>query len=85
MEGKKKMGSLPNLHELSKEKLESPVYRAVAIGGLGPMRLPAQAPPLAHTHRRARSSGNHHNTTLWDNNDAMLEVGKTLEKLAILR
>ncbi|KAL2746202.1 UNC93-like protein isoform X2 [Vespula maculifrons] len=67
------MGSLPNLHELSKEKLESPVYRAVAIGGLGPMRLPAQAPPLAHTHRRARSSGNHHNTTLWDNNDAMLE------------
>ncbi|KAI4491618.1 hypothetical protein M0804_003010 [Polistes exclamans] len=66
------MGSLPNLHELSKEKLESPVYRPVPISGLGLMRLPAQAPPLAHTHRRARSSGNHHTTTLWDN-DAMLE------------
>ncbi|KAG7205143.1 hypothetical protein KM043_005512 [Ampulex compressa] len=65
------MGSLPNLHELSKEKLESPVYRPAPIGGLGPIRLPAQPPPLAHTHRRARSSGHHH-ATLWDN-DAMLE------------
>ena len=65
------MGSLPNLHELSKDKLESPAYRPAPIGGLGPIRLPAQPPPLAHTHRRARSSGHHH--TLWDN-DAMLEV-----------
>lgn len=65
------MGSLPNLHELSKEKLESPAYRPAPIGGLGPIRLPAQPPPLAHTHRRARSSGHHH--ALWDN-DAMLEV-----------
>ncbi|XP_076276392.1 protein unc-93 homolog A [Lasioglossum baleicum] len=64
------MGSLPNLHELSKEKLESPAYRPAPIGGLGPIRLPAQPPPLAHTHRRARSNGHHHN--LWDN-DAMLE------------
>ncbi|XP_006613318.1 protein unc-93 homolog A isoform X1 [Apis laboriosa] len=64
------MGSLPNLHELSKDKLESPAYRPAPIGGLGPIRLPAQPPPLAHTHRRARSSGHHH--TLWDN-DAMLE------------
>ncbi|XP_076249253.1 protein unc-93 homolog A isoform X2 [Calliopsis andreniformis] len=64
------MGSLPNLHELSKEKLESPAFRPAPIGGLGPIRLPAQPPPLAHTHRRARSSGHHHN--LWDN-DAMLE------------
>lgn len=65
------MGSLPNLHELSKEKLESPAYRPAPIGGLGPIRLPAQPLPLAHTHRRARSSGHHH-ATLWDN-DAMLE------------
>lgn len=65
------MGSLPNLHELSKEKLESLAYRPAPIGGLGPIRLPAQPPPLAHIHRRARSSGHHH--TLWDN-DAMLEV-----------
>lgn len=65
------MGSLPNLHELSKDKLESPAYRPAPIGGLGPIRLPAQPPPLAHTHRRARSSGHHH--ALWDN-DAMLEV-----------
>ncbi|XP_015608749.1 UNC93-like protein [Cephus cinctus] len=64
------MGSLPNLHELSKDKLESPVYRPAPIGGLGPMKLPAQPPPLAHTHRRARSGGHHH--TLWDN-DTMLE------------
>ncbi|XP_031833038.1 UNC93-like protein [Nomia melanderi] len=64
------MGSLPNLHELSKDKLESPAYRPAPIGGLGPIRLPAQPPPLAHTHRRARSNGHHHN--LWDN-DAMLE------------
>ncbi|XP_043250672.1 uncharacterized protein LOC122396393 isoform X2 [Colletes gigas] len=64
------MGSLPNLHELTKDKLESPAYRPAPIGGLGPIRLPAQPPPLAHTHRRARSSGHHH--TLWDN-DAMLE------------
>ncbi|XP_076625211.1 protein unc-93 homolog A [Colletes latitarsis] len=59
------MGSLPNLHELTKDKLESPAYRPAPIGGLGPIRLPAQPPPLAHTHRRARSSGHHH--TLWDN------------------
>ncbi|XP_017764230.1 PREDICTED: UNC93-like protein [Eufriesea mexicana] len=65
------MGSLPNLHELSKDKLESPAFRPAPIGGLGPKRLPAQPPPLAHTHRRVRSSGHHH-TTLWDN-DAMLE------------
>ncbi|XP_029165990.1 UNC93-like protein [Nylanderia fulva] len=65
------MGSLPNLHELSKEKLESPVYKPAPIGGLGPVRLPAQPPPLAHTHKRARSSGHHH-STLCDN-DAMLE------------
>ncbi|XP_076753126.1 protein unc-93 homolog A [Xylocopa sonorina] len=64
------MGSLPNLHELSKDKLESPAYRPAPIGGLGPIRLPAQPPPLAHTHRRARSSGHHH--TLWDN-DTLLE------------
>ncbi|XP_017890982.1 UNC93-like protein [Ceratina calcarata] len=64
------MGSLPNLHELSKDKLESPAFRPAPIGGLGPIRLPAQPPPLAHTHRRARSTGHHH--TLWDN-DAMLE------------
>ncbi|XP_051176499.1 UNC93-like protein [Leptopilina boulardi] len=66
------MGSLPNLHELSREKLESPVYRPAPIGGLGPVRLPPQPPPLAHTHKRARSSGHHHGTILWDN-DAMLE------------
>ncbi|XP_043268425.1 protein unc-93 homolog A [Venturia canescens] len=65
------MGSLPNLHELSREKLSSPVHRPAPIGGLGPVRLPPQPPPLAHTHRRARSSGHHHNA-LWDN-DAMLE------------
>ncbi|KOC69305.1 UNC93-like protein [Habropoda laboriosa] len=64
------MGSLPNLHELSKDKLESPAHRPAPIGGLGPIQLPAQPPPLAHTHRRARSSGHHH--ALWDN-DAMLE------------
>lgn len=66
------MGSLPNLHELSKEKLESPVYKPAPIGGLGPVRLPPQPPPLAHSHKRARSSGHHH-STLGDN-DAMLEV-----------
>ena len=66
------MGSLPNLHELSREKLDSPVHRPAPIGGLGPIRLPPQPPLLAHTHRRARSSGHHHNA-LWDN-DAMLEV-----------
>ena len=66
------MGSLPNLHELSKDKLQSPVHRPAPIGGLGPVRLPPQPPPLAHTHKRARSSGHHH-ATLWDN-DAMLEV-----------
>lgn len=66
------MGSLPNLHELSKDKLGSPVYKPAPIGGLGPMRLPPQPPPLAHTHKRARSSGHHH-STLCDN-DAMLEV-----------
>ncbi|KAH0955051.1 hypothetical protein HN011_005178 [Eciton burchellii] len=65
------MGSLPNLHELSKDKLESPVYKPAPIGGVGPVRLPAQPPPLAHTHRRARSSGHHH-STLCDN-DTMLE------------
>ncbi|XP_046739394.1 protein unc-93 homolog A isoform X2 [Diprion similis] len=65
------MGSLPNLHELSREKLESPVHRPAPIGGLGPIRLPPQPPLLMHTHRRARSSGHHHNA-LWDN-DAMLE------------
>ncbi|XP_012286401.1 UNC93-like protein [Orussus abietinus] len=65
------MGSLPNLHELSKDKLDNPVHRPAPIGGLGPIRLPPQPPPLAHTHRRARSGGHHH-TTLWDN-DAMLE------------
>ncbi|XP_014480057.1 PREDICTED: protein unc-93 homolog A isoform X1 [Dinoponera quadriceps] len=65
------MGSLPNLHELSKDKLESPVYRPAPIGGLGPMRLPPQPPPLAHTHRRARSGGHHH-STLCDN-DTMME------------
>ncbi|XP_048507363.1 protein unc-93 homolog A [Athalia rosae] len=65
------MGSLPNLHELSKEKLQSPVHRPAPIGDLGPVRLPPQPLPLAHTHRRARSSGHHHNA-LWDN-DAMLE------------
>ncbi|KAK0079984.1 hypothetical protein PV326_008433, partial [Microctonus aethiopoides] len=64
------MGSLPNLHALSRDKLDSPVHRPVAIGGNGPIRLPAQPPPLAHTNRRARSSGHHH--ALWDN-DAMLE------------
>ncbi|XP_033208023.1 UNC93-like protein [Belonocnema kinseyi] len=64
------MGSLPNLHELSRDKLESPVHRPAPIGGLGPLMLPPQPPPLAHTHKRARSSGHHH--TLWDN-DAMLE------------
>ena len=66
------MGSLPNLHELSKDKLGSPVYKPAPIGGLGPARLPPQPPPLAHTHKRARSSGHHH-STLCDN-DTMLEV-----------
>ncbi|XP_011869259.1 PREDICTED: UNC93-like protein [Vollenhovia emeryi] len=65
------MGSLPNLHELTKDKLGSPVYKPAPIGGLGPKRLPPQPPPLAHTHKRARSSGHHH-STLCDN-DAMLE------------
>ncbi|KAG5324570.1 UN93L protein, partial [Acromyrmex heyeri] len=65
------MGSLPNLHELSKDKLGSPVYKPAPIGGLGPARLPPQPPPLAHTHKRARSSGHHH-STLCDN-DTMLE------------
>ena len=69
-----RMGSLPNLHELSREKLSSPVHRPAPVGGLGPVRLPPQPPPLAHTHKRARSSGHHHHATqLWDN-DAMLEV-----------
>jgi len=66
------MGSLPNLHELSKDKLSSPVYKPAPIGSLGPARLPPQPPPLAHTHKRARSSGHHH-STLCDN-DTMLEV-----------
>ncbi|XP_071563759.1 UNC93-like protein isoform X2 [Temnothorax nylanderi] len=65
------MGSLPNLHELSKDKLGSPVYKPAPIGGLGPKRLPAQPPPLAHTHKRARSSGHHH--SILSDNDAMLE------------
>ncbi|XP_011262079.1 UNC93-like protein isoform X2 [Camponotus floridanus] len=65
------MGSLPNLHELSKEKLESPVYKPAPIGSLGPVRLPPQPPPLAHSHKRARSSGHHHSTL--SDNDAMLE------------
>ncbi|XP_011694812.1 PREDICTED: UNC93-like protein [Wasmannia auropunctata] len=65
------MGSLPNLHELSKDKLGSPVYKPAPIGGLGPARLPAQPPPLAHTHKRARSSGHHH--SILCDNDAMLE------------
>ncbi|XP_001601631.2 protein unc-93 homolog A isoform X2 [Nasonia vitripennis] len=67
------MGSLPNLHELSREKLSSPVHRPAPLGGFGPVRLPPQPPPLAHTHKRARSSGHHHHAAqLWDN-DAMLE------------
>ncbi|XP_008560913.1 protein unc-93 homolog A [Microplitis demolitor] len=65
------MGSLPNLHELSRDKLQNPiVHRTAPIGGFGPVRLPAQPPPLAQTNRRVKSSGHHH--TLWDN-DAMLE------------
>ncbi|XP_011497606.1 PREDICTED: protein unc-93 homolog A [Ceratosolen solmsi marchali] len=67
------MGSLPNLHELSREKLSSPVHRPAPVGDFGPVRLPPQPPPLAYTHKRARSSGHHHHTTqLWDN-DVMLE------------
>lgn len=70
------MGSLPNLHELSREKLSSPIHRPAPVGGLGPVRLPPQPPPLAHTHKRVRSSGSHHHhhaAQLWDN-DAMFEV-----------
>ncbi|XP_011645959.1 UNC93-like protein [Pogonomyrmex barbatus] len=63
------MGSLPNLHELS--KLGSPTHKSAPINAHGPIRLPSQPPPLAHTHKRARSSGHHH-STLGDN-DAMLE------------
>lgn len=73
------MGSLPNLHELSKDKLGSPAYKPAPIGGLGPARLPPQPPPLAHSHKRARSSGHHH-STLCDN-DAMLEVPNRLLRL----
>jgi hypothetical protein len=75
------MGSLPNLHELSKDKLESPVYKPAPIGGVGPVRLPAQPPPLAHTHRRARSSGHHH-STLCDN-DTMLEVQPMIQRVSV--
>lgn len=70
------MGSLPNLHELSRDKLDSPVHRPAPVGGYGPVRLPPQPPLLAHTNRRARSSGHHH--ALWHDNDAMLEVIKNL-------
>lgn len=66
------MGSLPNLHELSKGKLDNPVFNPAPIGGLRPAKLPAQPPPLAHTHRRARSGGHHHNVLC--DNEAMLEV-----------
>ncbi|XP_020294307.1 UNC93-like protein [Pseudomyrmex gracilis] len=49
------MGSLPNLHELDKEKLGSPVFKPAPIGCLGPIRLPPLPP---HTHKRGkRTSG----------------------------
>ncbi|XP_066581077.1 UNC93-like protein isoform X2 [Prorops nasuta] len=66
------MGSLPNLRDLTRDKLESPVHRPAPIGGLGPIRLPPQPPLLAHTHRRARSSGHHHGTQ-WEIDAAMME------------
>ncbi|XP_011298781.1 protein unc-93 homolog A [Fopius arisanus] len=65
------MGSLPNLHELARGKLDSPVHRPAPIGGFGPIKLPPQPPLLAHTNRRVRSSGHHH--ALWHDNDAILE------------
>ena len=71
------MGSLPNLSELSKEKLDSPIHKpAPSTGGVAnTARLQCQAPLLTHMHRKARSSGHHHHhaAQLWDN-DAMLEV-----------
>ncbi|CAD6245142.1 GSCOCG00013549001-RA-CDS [Cotesia congregata] len=66
------MGSLPNLHELSRDKENPPiVHRPSPIGGFGPIKLPPQPPPLAQTNRRVKSSSGHHHT-LWDN-DVMLE------------
>ena len=70
---KDKMGSLPNLHELSKEKLDSPINRPPPITGVAPVKLPTQPQQTAHNHKRAKSTGHHHATALADN-DNMLEV-----------
>ncbi|KAL7289011.1 hypothetical protein TKK_0016968 [Trichogramma kaykai] len=67
------MGSLPNLHELSREKLSSPVHRPAPLCGYGPIRLPAQPQPLEHSQKRARSSGHHHHAGQICDHDAMLE------------
>ncbi|XP_034933654.1 protein unc-93 homolog A isoform X2 [Chelonus insularis] len=63
------MGSLPNLHELSKGRLDSSLYRPTPTSNITQTKLPPHPTPLAQTNRRVRSTTHHH--ALWD--DTMLE------------